>query len=167
MAKGSVKPPRAARQDKRGFMTVPTARGVVRVHALHGKHERRANVETATYLAERHGYEIDLLPDLDNQKSADAYNRTLGKVQEFKDVLRPTNSSIQQQLRNASKQADSIVLNLKSEVQLGALRQALNDRVKRRENITDVTIIMGGKDATYSRAQMISDDFETKREDFK
>lgn len=167
MAKGSSSPPRAARRDGAGFTTVPTERGAVRVHTLHGKNERRANVETAAYLAEKHGYEIDLLPNLENQKSADAYNRTLGKEQEFKDVMRPTNGSIQQQLRNASKQADSIVLNLKEEVPMEALRQALNDRVRRRENITDVTIIMGGKDVTYSRAQMIADDFQIKRDDFK
>lgn len=167
MAKGSVKPPQGARQDKRGFTTVPTAQGVVRVHALHGKHERRANVETATYLAEKYGYEIDLLPDLDNQKSADSYNRTLGKVQEYKDVLRPTNGSIQQQLRNASKQADSVVLSLKSTVPLDTLSYALNDRAKRRENITDVTIIMDGKDATFAREKMIADGFMIKEDDFK
>ena len=167
MAKGSVRPPQGARQDKRGFMTVPTAQGVVRVHALHGKHERRANVETATYLAEKYGYEIDLLPDLDNRKSPDAYNRTLGKVQEYKSVLKPTNNAVQLQIRSAAKQANSIVLTLKETAPLDVLSYALNDRVKRCENITDVTIMMDGKDATFVREKMIADGFMIKGDDFK
>ncbi len=148
-------------------MTVPTAQGVVRVHALHGKNERRANVETAAYLAEKHGYEIDLLPDLDNRKSADSYNRTLGKVQEYKSVLSPTNNAVQLQIRSASKQADSIVLVIKGDMDLQILGDAMNDRVRRYENITDVTIIMGGKDATFTREKIVADDFLINNSDFR
>lgn len=100
-------------------------------------------------------------------KTADAYNWTLGKKQEFKDVGAPTGNAVQKQIRSAYKQADSIVLDVKVDVDLKVLRNAINDRVKQYESITDVTVIMNGKDVTYSRGQIIAHDFQIKEEDFK
>lgn len=171
-----MKPPRAARRSEANtplpspeadYYAVPTENGAVRVHACHGKEEKRANLETAKYLAEKRGYVIDLLPVTPMAKTADAYNWTLGKKQEFKDVGAPTGNAVQKQIRSAYKQADSIVLDVKVDVDLKVLRNAINDRVKQYESITDVTVIMNGKDVTYSRGQIIAHDFQIKEEDFK
>ena len=157
---------RAACMEKE-YREVKTERGSVRIHAKHGKNETRSNTETATYLANKHGYDIDLLPDLPNEKSADSYNRTLGKEQEYKEILSPTNNAIQKQIQKARKQANSIVLVVKGDCSLGVLTTALNDRVRRYDSITDVTLIINGKDATYTREQIIRDDFKISRDDFK
>ena len=149
------------------YTQVLTEHGGVWVHERHGKNEVRANVETATYLANRHDYVIDLLPVLPNVKNADAYNRTLGKNQEFKEIMTPTDNAIQFQIRSASKQANSIVLNIKDDVTMEVLRQALTDRVIRCKSIEDVTIILCGKDVTYTRNQIVSSAFQIKRDDFK
>ena len=76
-----------------GYTTVPTDRGKVRVHAKHGKIEKAANIETATYLANKYGYEYDLLPDEPGVKSADAYNETLKRKEEFKENKTPTENA--------------------------------------------------------------------------
>ena len=149
------------------YREVKTERGSVRIHAKHGKNETRSNTETASYLANKHGYDIDLLPDLPNEKSADSYNRTLGIKQEYKEVQTATDSAIQNALRSAHKQANSIVLVVKAVCPLGVLTAALNDRVKRYDSITDVTIIINGKDATYTRENIIRDGFKISRDDFK
>ncbi len=171
-----MRPPRAARRPEANtplpptepeYYAVPTENGAVRVHAGHGKEEKRANLATAKHLAEKHGYVIDLLPVTPTAKTADAYNWTLGKKQEFKDVGAPTGNAVQKQIRSAYKQADSIVLDVKVDISLEVLRDAINNRVRQYGSITDVTIIMGGKDVTYSRGQITACDFKIKREDFK
>ena len=44
---------------------------------------------------------------------------------------------------------------------------ALNDRVKRCGNIKEIIIKIGNRDATYTREQIISDDFKIRQEDFR
>lgn len=149
------------------YTPIPTKRGEVRVHDKHGKQERASNAQTATYLAEKHGYNIDLLPVNNEGYTADSYNHTLGKEQEYKDIKTPTDNAIQKQIQKGCKQANSIVLVLKEEVSVDVIRHAVCNRVNRCENITDVTIIMGGKDVTYSRAQLEDKLFKVRKEDFK
>ena len=149
------------------YTPIPTKRGEVRVHDKHGKQERTSNAQTATCLAEKYGYSIDLLPVNKEGYTADSYNHTLGEEQEYKDIKEPTNNAIQEQIRKGRKQANSIVLVMKVDVSMETMSYAMNDRVKRCKRITDVTIIMGGKDATYSREQIVAENFQIKREDFK
>ena len=92
------------------YMVIPTRSGKLRIHDGHGKHERDENIRIGTYLAEKHDYEIDLLDNPQNRKSADSYNRTLEVEQEYKMNVTPTKSSIDNLLRDAKKQADDIVL---------------------------------------------------------
>ena len=63
--------------------------------------------------------------------------------------------------------ADSIVIRLDSNIALGDLRDAINDRLRRAENVTDITLIKNGLDVTYNREQMLSKDFKIQPEDFK
>ncbi len=51
------------------YREIPTAKGKVRIHAQHGKHEAAENCRIATYLADKYGYEIDLLPKRDDKKN--------------------------------------------------------------------------------------------------
>ena len=137
--------------------------------AQHGKQEKAANIATASHLANHHGYRIDLLPVPPQGKSPDAYNHTLKREQEFKKVSTPTNNAIQMAIKSAKRQANSIVINLPESVKLGDLNHALINRMRREScaEITDITIIIGNKDATYTRAQIIADGFKISRGDFK
>lgn len=158
-------PYRAACEEE-DLREVRTAGGKVRIHARHGKNEAGSNTRTATFLAEKHGYEIDLLPDLPDVKSADSYNRTLLKEQEYKDILTPTQNAVEEQIKKAHKQAASIVLNIAADIDDETLTKAVKARVSRHGNITDVTIIRGGKDATFTREQILSEGFEIKEAGF-
>ena len=149
------------------YEVVETKRGKVRLHKQHGKNERAENERIAKYFAEKYGWEIDLLKRSDDSKSPDSFNVTLGYNQEYKVNSTPTKNSIDSLIRDGKKQADHIVLEIKSDISIGDLRDAINDRVSRCKNIKDVIIIMGDKDATYTREQMISDNFIIRQEDFK
>lgn len=153
--------------DKDGYRTVPTDRGKVRIHPEHGKNEAEENKIIATYLANKHGYEIDLLPRSNKGKEADTYNRTLKKKQEYKESTTNTKSSIDNLIRDAKKQAGSIVLVIDSDISYGDLKDAISDRVRRSANVTDVTLIRDSKDVTYSREQIVSGSFKIQQEDFK
>lgn len=149
------------------YREIPTAKGKVRIHAQHGKHEAAENCRMATYFADKYGFEIDLLPKRDDRKTADTFNRTLNKKQEYKVNGTATKSAIDRIIRDAKKQADSIVIRIDSDISMGTVSDAISDRVRRSPNITDITIIRDGKDATYTREQMTDDDFKIQPEDFK
>ena len=117
-------------------------------------------------MANKHGYEIDLLPT-GSERTADSYNRTLRKEQEYKEVEKATDNAVQMAIRSAKKQADSIVLTVPPAMDLNVLRHALNDRLRRYDNVTDVTIIKDGKDATFTREQITADDFTINNDDFQ
>lgn len=119
------------------------------------------------FLADKYGYDIELLPVIDGQKSADTYNHTLQKKQEYKVNKTATASSIDNLIRDGKNQADSIVLRIDSEIALGTLRDALRPRVDRARNITDITLIRNGKDVTFTREQIISESFKIQPEDFR
>ena len=70
-------------------------------------------------------------------------------------------------IKKASKQADSIVIQFKSDMDLNVLSDVINNRVNLRDNITDITVIIGNKDAYYTRARIIEDGFKIQKEDFK
>lgn len=149
------------------YTTIPTERGKVRVHDGHGKGERQENIRVATYLANKHGYEIDLLDNPDGDKSADSYNRSIDRIEEYKVNSTPSKSSIDNLLRKAKDQADHVVLWIESDISLGDLRAAIYSRVKRSDNIKTVTIVIGGRDCTYTREQIVKDGFIIKQADLK
>lgn len=133
----------------------------------HGKHEAAENCRIATYLADKYGYEIDLLPKRDDKKMADTFNRTLNKEQEYKVNGTATKSAIDNLLRDGGKQAGSIVIRIDSDIPFGTIRDAISDRVRRSKNITDIIIIRDGKDVTFTREQMVSESFKIQQEDFE
>ena len=123
--------------------------------------------KTAEYFANKYDRKIYLLGRNDNETSADAYDTELGCKVEYKNNSTASINSIDKALREANKQAPVAVIVIKSDISMGDLRKALNDRTKRCTNITSVTLIRHGKDVTYRREEIILDDFKIKLEDFK
>lgn len=157
------------RSEDCGYETIPTEKGKVRQHKTQTDDEREENKSIATYLANKYGYHIDLIPKIDNRagvKNADSYNHTLGYKQEYKVNTIPTYNALDKAIRKASKQADSIVLRIDTECDLNILSDVMNNRTHLRENIQDITIILGGKDVTYTRENILRDDFKIQKEDF-
>lgn len=142
------------------YTVVPTKAGKLRIHDGHGKHEREENIRIGTYLAEKHGYEIDLLDNPQGRKSADSYNRTLDMEQEYKMASTPSVNAIDRLIRDGRKQADNIVLWLDTDIPLGNLRDAITSRIRRADNVQSLTIIRNGKDVTYNREDILKNNWE-------
>lgn len=115
-------------------------------------------------LANKYGYEIALIANPDNKKSADSFNKTLNVAQEYKMNMTATKSSIDNLLRSAARQADNVVLWIESDISLNELSTAIHSRVKR-SKIKSVTIVRGNKDKTYHRDEIIQNDFKIQQAD--
>ena len=158
---------KVVREMNSRYKTVPTKAGYLRIHEGHGKHEREENIRIGTYLAEKHGYSIDLLDNPQNRKSADSYNRTLKIEQEYKMASTPTVNAIDRLIRDGRKQADNIVLWLDTDIPLGNLRDAIISRIRRADNVQSLTIVRNGKDVIYNREDILKNNWEIKQADFK
>lgn len=153
-----------------GYETIPTNKGRVRQHYTQSPDEREDNKSIAVYLANKYGYDIDLIPKIDNKKgvkNADSFNHTLGYKQEYKVNRTLSFNALDRAIRKASKQADSIVLMIEAGGDLEMIANAMNNRTKLRGNIREITVIMDGKDATFSRESIVKDDFKLQKEDFE
>lgn len=157
---------RRQEDDPETFYECETRRGKVRVSSKHGKTEKKENVRVATYLAEKHEHEIDLIANPQNETSADSFNRTLGIEQEYKVNTTPTKSSIDNLIRKGAKQADDIVLFVDSGISLNDLSSALHDRV-RRTNLKTVMIVIDEKDKTYTYDEVTAKGFKIRQADLK
>lgn len=146
------------------FSECETSKGKLRVSSKHGKNEKRENVRVGRYLAEKHGYEIDLIANLQNETSADSFNKTLGIEQEYKVNAKPTKSSIDNLIRKGAKQADDLVLLVDSGISLDELSSALHDRV-RRTNLKTVMVVINGMDRTYTYDEIATNGFKVRQAD--
>ena len=160
-------PASVEKDDDPDYTLVKTRYGRVRIHKGHGKNETKENVMIASFLADRHGYVIDLLDNPDDRKSADSYNHTLGVDQEYKVNATPTKSSIDNLLRDAKKQAGDIVLWIDSDISWEDLSAAVRPRVKRSQEIKYVTIVKGNKDIRLSREDILTEGFKIRPADLK
>ena len=148
------------------FSECETSNGKLRVSSKHGKNEKRENVRVGRYLAEKHGYEIDLIANLQNETSADSFNKTLGIEQEYKVNTTPTKNSIDTLIRKGAKQANDVVLFVDSDISLDDLSNALNNRV-RRTNINTVMVVIDGKDRTYTYDEITANGFKIRQADLE
>lgn len=153
--------------DEVEYETYPTQKGLIRIHPGHGKNEKKENLEVASYLANKYGYEIELLDNPPNVKSADTFNYTLDVKQEYKISRTPTKSSVDNLIRDARKQADDIVLKLEADISLVSLSKAIHSRVRRSENIKSVTVIINGKSKLYHRGEIMKKDFIIQQADLE
>ena len=154
-------------KEQSHYQKLPVRKGRLRIHEGHGKNEKAENIRIGTYLAEKHGYAIDLLDNPNDAKSADSYNWTLGVEQEYKLNNTATKNSIDNLLRSAARQAGDIVLWIEADISYEDLAAALRSRVRRNENIQSVTIIRDGKDIRLSRNDIISEGFKIRPADLK
>ncbi|MFV0397347.1 MAG: phage minor head protein [Bacteroidales bacterium] len=141
------------------FTDLPTERGRVIISSNHGTNEARENIEIATYLANRYNYDIKLLGKMNEKKTADSLNKSLNITQEYKINKKASMSAIDNEVRSAAKQSDNIVLYIKSEIAEGDLRDTIQNRVRRAENVKTITIIRDNKDKTYSREEITRKDW--------
>lgn len=155
-----------------GYEEVPVNNGHVRQHKTQSKDEIKENREIASFLAEKHGYTIDLLPKIDNkagEKNPDSFNHTLGYKQEYKDNSSNTFNSYDRAIREGRKQASSLVIRLTDDADFASLARAMNCRCKfsKTDRITDITLIWKNQDHTYSATDIVKNGFKIRREDFK
>ena len=148
------------------FTECETSNGKLRVSSKHGRTEKKENVRVGRYLAEKHGYEIDLIANPQNETSADSFNKTLGIEQEYKVNAKPTKSSIDNLIRKGAKQADDLVLFVDSGISLDELSSALHDRV-RRTNLKTVMVVINGMDRTYTFDEIATNGFKVRQADLK
>lgn len=153
-----------------GYVEVPTERGYVRQHRSQSPDEKLENRNIATYLANKYGYKIDLLPKVDDKpgrKNADSFNHTLGYPQEYKVNAKGTYNSIDMALKDGGKQASSIVLQVGGNINFTDLSRAIHSRVARSGRIKEITVICNGKDIQLKREQMVRNGFKIQMEDLK
>ena len=151
------------------FYDCEVSNGTLRVSSKHGKTEKKENVRIGTYLAEKYGYDIDLIANPSDRKTADSLNKSLGYEQEYKVSKTPTKSSIDRLLRTGKDQSDNIVLSIESDISLSDIASAFRDRVRRAENIKRVTLILWNeqKDVTLTREEVLAPHFKIRPEDFR
>lgn len=151
------------------FYDCEVSNGKLRVSSKHGKTEKKENVRIGTYLAEKHGYSIDLIANPSDRKTADSLNKSLGYEQEYKVNKTSTKGSIDRLLRTGKDQSDNIVLSIESDISLGDVASAFRDRVRRAENIKRITLILWReqKDITLTREEILSPRFKIRPEDFR
>lgn len=146
---------------------IETENGKVYLHPKHGKNERAYNEEIAKWRANNFGEEIILLPNPNNITSADSYNITRQVVEEYKSNNTATINSIDNLIRKGSKQANNIILEINSDIKAGDVRNALQDRVNRCENLDTIRLKIGEYEAVYTRDEILSEKFKIKLEDFR
>lgn len=169
LAKDGKSEETATSLNDENYSIVPTQSGRIRIHKRHGKGEREENIRVASYFANKYGYDIDLLDNPDGVKSADSYNRTLGRKEEYKvnQKQNPTKSSIDNLIRKAKDQAENIVLVIESSISMEDLSAALRSRVRRTETIQTITIVKGDKDICLKREDILSVGFKIRLADMK
>lgn len=116
--------------------------GYVEVHIGHHSHESVRNTETAVFLAKR-SYKVRLLP-IDNTpdvKNPDVYLPDEQLVVEFKHNQTPTTSAIENEIRDGKRQADYVLIHVKSDLTKGALIRGLRLQIHRAVNLKEVWII--------------------------
>lgn len=116
--------------------------GYVEVHILHNEQELPLNLETAVLFA-KIGYRIRLLAVdfTPGRRYADALFIKESIQVEFKHNQKPTSSAIDNELRDAKKQAAHVVLHIRSPIRKGHLLKAIKSRIKLAPNIQTLWLI--------------------------
>ena len=127
--------------------------GFVDVHELHGKLESQKNLPVALLLAKR-GEQVCLLPvsDLPGVRSPDATRD--GVVWEFKMPEGRTANAIDKALRDGSKQAARVLLQLPTNFDRTALKDGLYNRTQRTPTLLQVAVLLGEALYSFSRLEL-------------
>lgn len=134
---------------------IPTTKegGSLTVHSSYGKKIPKEST-VGKELAER-GYDVKILPRSDLLKSPDLMID--GKVWEVKTPKNISPNGIDQELRDASKQSENVLLNIGESELTATLKAAIKDRVQRNgENrIKQVMVFSKDGPSTYSKADIL------------
>lgn len=131
--------------DPRNHEEEPSG-GYVEVHSTHASHEAERNIETAIILAKL-GYQIRLLPidDTQGKKNPDAYLIREQIWIEFKHNQRATASAIDNEIRDARRQADYVLLHIESKIRKSDLCSGIMNRMKAALTIKELWLIWKGE----------------------
>ena len=137
--------------------------GYVEMHITHPSQEATKNIETAIFLAKL-GFKVRLLPitSTPNVKNPDAYSIDEDIVIEFKHNSTPTMSAIANELRDGKKQADYVLLHIKSDLTKGALIRGLRSCIHRAQNVREVWIVYRGELYCFTPEEVRSETIEHK-----
>lgn len=150
-------------QHNEGNIEIPTEKGKVVETPWINKNERDKNINTAKYLANTHGYEIYVLSDVEkkdgSKHSADSYNATLKRFEEYKHIEKNTFNSFDRNLRKAAKQANNVVFVINGDYNKGDLKNAIKGRFNAYKNLESIRIIHNYEtDILISRDAVITGD---------
>lgn len=150
-------------QHNEGNIEIPTEKGKVVETPWINKNERDKNINTAKYLANTHGYEIYVLSDVEKKEgskhSADSYNATLKRFEEYKHIEENTFNSFDRNLRKAAKQANNVVFVINGDYNKGDLKHAIKGRFNAYKNLESIRIIHNYEtDILISRDAVITGD---------
>jgi hypothetical protein len=135
--------------------------GYVYVHNTHLGEERVKNIETAIFLAKK-GYQIRLLEVINqpNHKNPDAYIVNKNIIIEFKHNVRATKSAIDNEIRDARKQADYILIDIRSDISKIDLLKGIKTRYRRPEleyqTMKDLWLIWKNELYIFTRKEIIT-----------
>ena len=125
--------------------------------------EHNANFAAAKILADKKGYQVELL-DVSNtkgRKSADALIN--GILWEIKTNKTPKYESVSDRLRNAKKQSPNVILHIVSDISEMDWRRAVYHRItyshprSRTYNLQKITVITKNEDVfEYTRDQILN-----------
>lgn len=135
--------------------------GCVDVHETHGKQEMQQNLPIAVFLADR-GEQVRLLPVLriPGSRSADATRNQ--EEWEFKVPEQPTANAIDQALRYANRQVARVLLQVKVELSISVLEQAIYSRVRRAANISEIAVLLTDELHHFFRQEILNNTFRGK-----
>ncbi len=134
------------------------AGGFVDVHENHGKQESRQNLPLALFLAAR-GEHVCLLPIADEQnvKSSDATRN--GVVWEFKIPEGRTENAIDKALRDGSRQASRILLQLPIDFNPDFLEGGIYNRTQRTAALLEIAVLLEDRLYVFSRSAIVTNTF--------
>jgi hypothetical protein len=128
------------------------------IHKQHGFHEREGNLRIARRLIKL-GYSIELLPNIEHEKSFDAYMN--GEGWEFK-TTNGSKGSIQGRLRDGKEQCDKILLVLPTEFVLREIIDGTSSAINmdKKRKITSVGLLFENAVIILNRDEIEGSQFD-------
>lgn len=128
------------------------------IHKQHGFHEREGNLLIARRLIKL-GYSVELLPNIENEKSFDAYMN--GEGWEFK-TANGSKGSIQGRLRDGKEQCDKILLVLPTEFVLREIIDGTSSAINmdKKKKITSVGLLFDNAVIILNREEIEESQFD-------
>jgi hypothetical protein len=141
--------------------------GYVYAHNTHIGDEREKNIKTAIFLAKL-GYQVHLLEvvNIQGHKNPDAYIVNEDIIIEFKQNERATQSAIDNEIRDARKQADYILIQASEFISTKDLLAGIKNRYRRKEpeylKMKDLWLIWKGELFIFTRQEIINGEINHK-----